>query len=59
MASKNEPKFRGVENHRYAVEMHALRSSGAPGPMADPRTKRQRSRNAAKQSAIRFNEKAN
>jgi hypothetical protein len=51
MAAKTE-KFRGVENHKYAVEMHGLRSSGAAGSH-DNRPKRERTRSNTRRAAIK------
>lgn len=49
---KKTQKHRGVENHKYAVEMHGLRSSNAAGTH-DARPNRQRTRSTAKRAAIR------
>lgn len=52
MAAKKAEKYRGVENHRYAVEMHGLRSSNAAGTHADKRTRRERDRNSQNRRAV-------
>lgn len=52
MAAKKAPKFKGVANHRYAVEMHGLRSSNAAGTHADRRTRRERERSAQTRRAV-------
>lgn len=46
-------KHHGIENHRYAVEMHEVRSSGKAGTHKDKRFKRARTRAASKEKAIR------
>lgn len=52
MAAKKAEKFKGVGNHRYAVEMHGLRSSNAAGTHADKRTRRERDRASQTRRAV-------
>lgn len=52
MAAKNKaPKHRGIENHKYIVEMHGLRSSNAAGTHSN-KPNRQRTRATARKVAI-------
>lgn len=45
-------KYHGIENPRYAREMHELRSSNAAGIHQDKRDRRCRTRGASKSRAI-------
>jgi hypothetical protein len=49
---KKPVKHKGIENPRYAREMHELRSSNAAGTHLDKRTRRIRTRQASTRKAI-------
>jgi hypothetical protein len=52
MAAKKSPKYQGTANPQYARDMHAVRSSNAPGPMQDERDRRARTRGAKLSRAL-------
>lgn len=54
MSNSKQKKYSGVENSRYAREIHGLRSSGASGYHGDRRTKRARTRSAKRAKAIAY-----
>lgn len=53
MSRTDHPRPSKGANPELAKAMHAKRSSGAAGPHADKRSRRQRTRNAAQRAAIR------
>lgn len=54
MSNSKQKKHSGVENSRYAREIHGLRSSGASGYHGDRRTKRARTRSVQRSRAINY-----
>lgn len=53
MSAKKAEKHRNVANPERWKAMHGLRSSSAAQPHADGRTKRVRTRSAARSAAVR------
>lgn len=54
VSKTKQKKYSGIENSRYAREIHGLRSSGASGPHGDRRTRRARTRSSERSKAINY-----